>query len=244
MIDPAGGSWFVESLTDAVARAGWAFFQEIEAAGGAVGALDSGFVAEKAREVRAQREKRAATRRVPITGVSEFPDLNEGPLAGPSIDTKASLERDPLPPSASGGLPVYRPAGAYEAYRDRSDAVLAETGSRPIAFMATLGPLAAYTARAGFARNLLHAGGIDAVDAGPTETAEEVAKAYPGSPVAVLCSTDALYTERGEATVAALREAGARYVLVAGKADVPGIDGQLYAGGDALAVIDSAWAAL
>ena len=42
VIDPAGGSWYVESLTDALARAGWAFFQEIEAAGGVVAALDAG----------------------------------------------------------------------------------------------------------------------------------------------------------------------------------------------------------
>jgi methylmalonyl-CoA mutase len=233
VIDPAGGSWFVESLTDAVARAAWAFFQEIEAAGGAVAALDSGFVAERTAEVRAGREKAVATRRVALTGVSEFPDLNEAPLRG-----------EPLPPIASGGLPVYRPAGAYEAHRDRSDAVLADTGARPRAFLATLGPLAAHTARAGFARNLLHAGGIETVEAGPTETTDQVTKAYDGSPVAVLCSTDALYAERAEATVAALREAGARHVLLAGKADVPGVDGQLFAGGDALAVIDSVWAAL
>ncbi len=233
VIDPAGGSWFVESLTDAVARAGWAFFQEIEAAGGAVAALDSGLVAARTAETRAERERDAATRRVPITGVSEFPDLHETPV-----------ERDPLSPVATGGLPVYRPAGAYEAYRDRSDAVLAATGARPTAFLATLGPLAAYTARAGFARNLLNAGGVDAVEAGPTDSAGAVAEAYPGSPVAVLCSTDALYAERGAAAVTALRAAGARYVLVAGTVDVPGVDGQLYAGGDALAVLDAVHTAL
>jgi methylmalonyl-CoA mutase len=156
------------------------------------------------------------------------------------------VERRRLADAPSGGLPVYRPAQAYESHRDRSDAVLAETGSRPRAFLATLGPLAAYTARAGFARNLLQAGGIEAVEAGPTETVEDVAKAYAdvGTPVAVLCSTDALYGERAEAAVAALREAGAQYVLLAGSADVPGVDGLLFAGGDALAVIDSVWAAL
>ncbi len=235
VIDPAGGSWYVESLTDGVVRAGWAFFQEVEAAGGAVEALDSGLVADRTAEARAKREKGVATRRAPLTGISEYPDLDETPV-----------ERDPLPPTASGGLPVYRPAAAYEACRDRSDAVLGETGVRPRAFLATLGPLAAYTARAGFARNLLQGGGIDTVDAGPTETPDDVAKAWAdtGSPVAVLCSTDALYAERGEATVVALREAGARRVLLAGRADVSGVDGQLFAGCDALAVIDSVWTAL
>lgn len=235
VIDPAGGSWFVESLTDSLARAAWAFFQKIESAGGPVAALDSGFVAEQVAAVRAKRERDVATRRVPLTGVSEFPDLDEAPV-----------DRAPLPAAAGGGLPVYRPAGAYEAHRDRSDTLLAETGARPRAFLATLGPLAAYTARAGFARNLCHAGGIETVEAGPTGTVEDVVKAWTdtGSPVAVLCSSDALYAERAEATVAALREAGASYVLLAGKADVPGVDGQLHAGGDALATIDAVYAAL
>jgi methylmalonyl-CoA mutase len=207
VVDPAGGGWLVESLTDALARAGWSFFQELEAAGGAVVALDSGLVAARVETVRAARQKAVATRRTPITGVSEFPDLAEVPV-----------ERTPRPASQNGsqhgGLPVYRPAAPFEAYRDRSDAVLAATGTRPTAFLATLGPLATYSTRASFTRNLLAAGGIDAV-----------------------------YAERGEATAAALRAAGARRILVAGKVDVPGIDGQLYAGCDALAVIDGVYVA-
>jgi methylmalonyl-CoA mutase len=240
VIDPAGGSWFVESLTDSLAEAGWAFFQEIEAAGGAVAALDSGLVAERTAQVREERIRAVATRRTPLTGVSEFPDLAEPPVQRRPGVGRVAAQR------AQGGLPVFRLAEPFEAYRDRSDAVAAETGSRPRAFLATLGPLAAYTARAGFARNLLQAGGIEAFEAGPTETAEEVASAFAraGTPVAVLCSTDALYAERGEAAVAALRAAGAGYVLLAGKAEVPGLDGHLAAGGDALAVIDAVYQAL
>ncbi|HXV91997.1 MAG TPA: methylmalonyl-CoA mutase family protein, partial [Pseudonocardia sp.] len=236
--DPLGGSWFVESLTDELARAGWAFFQEIEAAGGVLAALGSGLVAERTAAVRAGREAGVATRRVPITGVSEFPHLQEKPVE--------RAGRPQVPTSGAGGLPVHRPAAVYEAYRDRSDAVLAATRRRPRAFLATLGPLAEYTARAGFARNLLAAGGIETPEAGPTTTAEEVAAAFAeaGTPVAVLCSTDDTYRERGEQTVAALRAAGARSVLLAGKVRVPGVDGQLFAGCDALAVIERVHAAL
>lgn len=228
--DPAGGSYYVESLTDALARAAWAFFQEVEAAGGAVAALDSGFVAERTAEVRARREREVATRTAPLTGVSEFPDLDEVPVV-----------REPVPDPPGGGLPVYRPSAAFEAHRDASDARLAATGARPRAFLATLGPLAAYTARAGFTRNLLQAGGIEPVEAGPTETADEVVAAFreAGTPVAVLCSTDALYRERAAATAAALRDAGATRVLLAGKHEVDGVDGHLFAGCDALAVIGS-----
>ncbi|WP_214405080.1 methylmalonyl-CoA mutase family protein [Pseudonocardia lacus] len=235
VIDPAGGSWLVESLTDSYAEVGWAFFQELEAAGGVLAALDSGLVARKVGEVRAQREADAATRRKPITGVSEFPDLAEKPV-----------EREPLPAPPGGGLAVYRPAAAFEERRDRSDAALAATGARPRAFLATLGPLAAYTARAGFARNLLAAGGIEAVEAGPTTTVDEVVAEFTGAgtTVAVLCSTDAVYAERAAETVAALREAGAGLILLAGSASAPGLDGHLKAGGDALATIDAVYRAL
>ncbi|TQM11180.1 methylmalonyl-CoA mutase family protein [Pseudonocardia kunmingensis] len=232
VIDPAGGSWFVESLTRELAAAAWAFFQEIEAVGGAVAALDAGVVAERVAAVRERREVAAARRTAPITGVSEFADLAELPLSRRAV---------PQPPG--GGLPLFRPAERYEAFRDRSDAVLAETGARPRAFLATLGPLAAYTARAGFARNLLQAGGIEAPEAGPTESAAQVVAAFreAGTPVAVLCSTDALCAERAAETVAALREAGARQVLLAGSAGVAGMDGHLAAGCDALAVIESVY---
>ncbi|GEL19446.1 methylmalonyl-CoA mutase family protein [Pseudonocardia asaccharolytica] len=240
VIDPAGGSWYVEHLTDDLARAGWAFFQEIEAAGGAVAALDSGLVADRVAAVREQRQRAVAKRTVPLTGVSEFPDLDERPVARRPLPRPAAHE------AVHGGLPTFRLAEPFEAYRDRSDEILARTGTRPTAFLATLGPLAAYTARAGFARNLLQAGGIAAPDAGPTETPEDVVAAFTeaGTPVAVLCSTDALYAERAALTAAALRAAGATAVLLAGRAEVPGVDGYLYAGCDALGAIEDVYGAL
>ena len=62
--------------------------------------------------------------------------------------------------------------------------------------------------------------------------------------MAVLCSSDKLYTERAATVVATLRGAGARHVLLAGRATVEGLDGHLSAGGDALAVLDGVHAAL
>ena len=240
VIDPAGGSWFVESLTDELARAAWAFFQELEAAGGVVAALDSGLLADRTAAVRTGREKQEATRRAPVTGVSEFPDLHEKPVPRSGPDLLAGLGL------GNGGLPVHRAAGAFEAFRDRSDAHRGATGARPRAFLATLGPLATHAARAGFARNLLHAGGVDTVDAGPTDGVDDVVAAFrgAGTPVAVLCSSDALYAERAAPVVAALRAAGARHVLLAGRARVDGLDGHLSAGGDALAVLDGVYAVI
>jgi methylmalonyl-CoA mutase len=237
VIDPAGGSWFVESLTDEVERTARAFFQELEAAGGAVRArLRAGRGAH--RTVRTAREADVATRRSPLTGVSEFPDLDEKPVPRSGPGLLAGLGTEP------GGLPVPARRGV-RGLAGPPDAVLAATGAGrgPSSPPSGRSPP---TPRAGFTRNLLHAGGIDTVDAGPTDGVDDVVAAFraAATPVAVLCATDALYAERAAPVVAALRDAGARHVLLAGKARLDGLDGLLYAGGDALAVLREVYAVL
>ena len=236
VIDPAGGSWYVEQLTDELARAAWAWFQEIERAGGQAAALGSGLVGERIAATWAEREADLAHRREPITGVSEFPNLAEKPVL-----------RAPLPPAtaAQGGLPVVRRSQAFEALRSRSDAELAATGQRPRLFLAAIGPAAVHTGRSSFAANLFQAGGIETVLGEGTDVAsaaESLAAAFAasGATVACVCSSDKLYAEQGEAVVAALRAAGARAVLVAGKPQaLPGADGAVFTGCDAVAVLTS-----
>src|SRR6476469_1462285 len=77
VLDPAGGSWYVESLTDSLATAAWDWFTEIEKAGGLVAALDSGLIRDRIAAAWEERSKRLATRADAITGVSEFPNLAE-----------------------------------------------------------------------------------------------------------------------------------------------------------------------
>ncbi len=91
--DPAGGAWSMETLTDEMAEKGWAFFREIEAKGGIVAALGSGFVQDAIAATMAQRDKDIAKRKVPLTGVSEFPNILEKPVVRPVADVaKAKAE--------------------------------------------------------------------------------------------------------------------------------------------------------
>ena len=78
--DPAAGSGGIEALTQHLCGAAWAFFQEIEAAGGAHTALTNGLVARKVAVIRHEREAAVARGREPITGTSEFPDIHELPV--------------------------------------------------------------------------------------------------------------------------------------------------------------------
>ncbi|TGZ12523.1 methylmalonyl-CoA mutase [Streptomyces sp. S816] len=220
VIDPAGGSWYVERLTAELAEAGWEFFRTIERDGGQAAVLRSGRLRTDLATTWAERSKKLAKRREPITGVSEFPLLAEKPV-----------EREPAPKAPSGGLPRVRRDEAFEELRARSDAHLAATGARPRIFLATLGSAAEYTARASFAANLFQAGGIEPVTEGTFEDS--------GATEAVLCSSDATYAERAEETAAALRASGARQVFLAGRGEYAGVDRHVFAGCDAVDVLSA-----
>jgi methylmalonyl-CoA mutase len=140
-------------------------------------------------DVKERREADVATRRRAITGLSEFANLH-----------------DPTPPRRNLS---YRYGAAFEALR-------AEPCTAQV-FLATLGPVAAHTARAGFATNLFAAGGVAVDVAGPTAGVDDLVAAYDGQSVVCLAGTDAAYAEWGEAAATALRGAGATRVVVAGR---------------------------
>jgi methylmalonyl-CoA mutase len=104
VIDPAGGSWYVERHTDELAHAGWAAFQEVEKAGGIAAALDAGLVEERITATRDARTARLDAGEEAITGVTVFPNKDEKPLT-----------RKPEPAVPSGGLPRVRYAEPFEA---------------------------------------------------------------------------------------------------------------------------------
>lgn len=92
VLDPAGGCWMLENLTDELAEKGWAVFQEVEKQGGMAAALSNGWVAEQIESAFAPRQKNLATRKDAITGVSEFPNLGEKPVVRTSPDYAAISE--------------------------------------------------------------------------------------------------------------------------------------------------------
>ncbi|HXW25474.1 MAG TPA: methylmalonyl-CoA mutase subunit beta, partial [Xanthobacteraceae bacterium] len=150
--DPAAGAGAISDLTAQLCRAAWSLFQEIEAAGGAAAALEAGLVQREVAAVRGAREAAVATRRDPLTGTSAFPDLGELPVA--VLDVAPMAAAPPGPAQVQfAALPRIRLAEPYEHLRDASDRILAATGARPKIFLANLGTLADFTARATFAKN-------------------------------------------------------------------------------------------
>ena len=197
--DPGGGAYAIEKLTDDVAVAAWEELGRIESAGGAESALRDGSLTARIEEVVRTRDDQVAHRTRPLTGLTEFPNLAE-----------TLPERRPY---AEGTIDV-RPYGrAFEELRD--EPVQAKV------FLATMGTVAAHTARATFASNLFAAGGIGVVNPGRADDVDAVLAAYTGSdgrqPVVCLTGSDAAYAAWGAELVTALREAGAEWVILAGK---------------------------
>ena len=239
VVDPAGGSWFTERLTDDLAARAWERFQSLEAAGGIVDALAAGVPQQWISDSVERRTERVAHRHQPITGVSEFPNL---------------ADRAPAPRRQSSGptpFPAVVPrqvSEPFERLRDRAAAHEESTGSLPTVFLATLGPLAEHTARATFTTNLFAAGGITATTAGMV-TPDDVAAAFAdsGAGLACICGSDDRYAEQAVDVARALGGAAPARLYLAGNPtslrsdlDAAGVDEYVVAGGDAVDLLSRA----
>ncbi|HEX4831039.1 MAG TPA: methylmalonyl-CoA mutase family protein [Trebonia sp.] len=219
VLDPAGGSWYVEELTGQLAARAWARFQDIERQGGLRAALASGYVAGQLAASRQARRDALARRQEAITGVSEFP------LVGESL-----LGRPPRPQARPpGGLPRVRWAQWHEELRDRADAHARATGSPPTVTLARLDDSRASAAQAGRVAGLLAPTGIATVtmDRG----------AFHGSalgPAVIVCGDPGEDPGAVRAAVDEARAAGAVTAtgadeVLAGDVDVLALGGQLLA---------------
>jgi methylmalonyl-CoA mutase len=249
--DPAAGSGAIEDLTGALCRSAWALFQEIEAAGGAAAALATGLIQRKVAAVRAERIAAVAHRKDALTGTSEFPHLAEIPPT--VLDVAPAAPSAVAAPAACEPLPALRLAEPYERLRDASDRLLAAAETRPKIFLANLGPLADFTARATFAKNFFGAGGIEAVGNDGFDGHDSMVAAFraAGTPFACLCSSDEVYGREAVAAAQVLAAAGAKRIYLAGRPGelaaalaAAGVTDFIHAGCDVVATLEAAHRAI
>jgi methylmalonyl-CoA mutase len=249
VIDPAGGSWYVEDFTEELAAKAWAAFQRIERAGGLRAALDSGLIAGELAASREARRDALARRREAVTGVSEFPLVGETLLSRPPTASAASAA--PAVGQA-GGLPRIRWSQWHEELRDRSDAYARATGSPPTLTLAPLDasrPSAASASAKGVAALLAPAGIATVTVSAPTGQGHADIKDHAGPkvggdpkdsadiedgaddagrvPVMIICGGPDAAEDEIRAAVDRARAWGASVVVVAAgdpAAPVPGAD--------------------
>ena len=239
--DPAMGAYAFETITSELCDKSWEYFTKIESLGGIVTALREGLIQSDMREIWAKRRHDLSIRKQAITGVSEFPNINEEPItdigAMPTPVRELAGSGDTVEP-----IEFHRLGEDFEVLRAFSDSYADKNGARPSIFIANLGMAADFTARSTFAKNFFEAGGIRAhVGEGGLESAALAASFQAsGAKLAVLCSTDALYESTAIGAAKALKAAGANYLYLAGKPKdferytAAGVDEFIYMGVDVL----------
>ena len=187
VVDPAGGSYYIENLTKTIADEAWKLFLELEDKGGYVEAFKAGYVVERVKASAAAKDKAIATRRQILLGANQYPNFNE--VADAAVEAAAVTRV-----TAEGNVLVpYRGAMAFEAMRYGVD----KSGKELKAFMLTCGNLAMARARAQFSCNFFACAGIRVQDNNFFKSVEEGVEAALASEaqIVVICASDDDYAE-------------------------------------------------
>ena len=187
VVDPAGGSYYVENLTQSIAAEAWKLFLEIEEKGGYTEAYKAGLIVERIKASAAAKDKNIATRRQTLLGANQYPNFTE--VAGKEITAESVTRKQ-----AEGNVLVpYRGAMAFEEMRLQVD----RSGKEPKAFMLTCGNLGMARARSQFSCNFFACAGIKVIDNTYFKSIEEGAKAALESKAQIVvgCASDDDYAE-------------------------------------------------
>lgn len=195
VVDPAGGSYYVETLTASIAGQAWKLFNEVEDNGGFAKLLEKGEIQGKVNESGVKRHVDVARRKEILLGTNQYPNVNEKALD--KIETTgccscACTSGEPTD-GAVQWLNFDRAASQFEHLRLDTE----RSGKRPKVFMLTIGNLAMRLARAQFSGNFFGCAGYEIIDNIGFETIEEGVKAAleKKADVVVLCSSDDEYAQ-------------------------------------------------
>lgn len=197
IVDPAAGSYYIENLTNELAKQAWNMFLTIQDKGGFVAALKDGYIQNEVKEMTDKRDLAVARRRENLLGVNQFPNFTEFMETEFAAETFKSIDR-----TAEGAeietLKSYRGAQAFEALRFATDSY-SKNNKRPLAFMLTVGNLTMRKARAQFSCNFFAIAGFNVIEGAGFKTIEEgmAAAKEAGADIIVVCSSDDEYSTFG-----------------------------------------------
>lgn len=218
VVDPAGGSFYVEQLTNEVADQAWAKFLEVDAAGGILEALKKGTIQAEIAEVFAKKEQNLALRKESLIGTNVYPNpADEAQVATKDQVASYVVVNQPI---SIAPITLKRIAEQFETLRLRSAAYKQEHGTAPKVGFINLQELKAYKPRADFVKGLVSAGGIDTVQSDGCNSNEEALAFVADTklPIYCLCGSDDAYGLLAEQLVAAVKASYPETTLyVAGK---------------------------
>lgn len=187
IVDASAGSYYIESLTDAIAEAAWKIFLKIEKTGGFINVVKKGFIKEDIEKTCRKRDMDIAMRKQVILGTNQYPNLQEKMLDKIMPNTDLAV---------LGGLRMYRGAQAFEALRLATESYLKDGHKLPSVFLFTYGNLAMRKARAGFTTNFFGCAGYEILDNVGFKNMDEGIEAAIKSKaeIIVFCSSDDEYS--------------------------------------------------
>ena len=191
IVDPAAGSYYIENLTHSIAHHAWEMFKDVEARGGMMESIKSGFIQDEVERSRNQKMTDIALRKTILLGINQYPNL---------LETMADMVEN----AVESGFPVsstykklapFRVAAGFEEIRLTTERFVKKGNKRPTVFLFTMGNLAVLRARAGFATNFFGCAGYEIIDnPGFTTIDEGVESALSsGAEIVVVCSSDEEY---------------------------------------------------
>ena len=191
VIDPAAGSYYIETLTEAIAKQAWTLFLDVEDKGGFFAAIKQGLVQQAITATAEARLKAISSRKEILVGTNQYPNFTE------TAADKVTLEPHTCKCGCANEhgqiatLPHVRGAEQFEALRFATE----RSGKRPKVFMLTIGNLAMRLARAQFSSNFFACAGYEIIDNLGFDTVAEgvLAAEKAGADVLVLCSSDDEY---------------------------------------------------
>ncbi|MCA1320612.1 methylmalonyl-CoA mutase subunit beta [Bacillus tianshenii] len=190
VVDPAAGSYYVEKLTHQLADEAWKLFQEIEGHGGMVGALETGFLQEKIKQVREKRMKDVESRKKVLVGTNMYANLGEQLPTREQANVAVSIENgvEPISP-----IKLSQP---FETLRYQAKEYAEKTGAKPNITLINLGSLASHKPRTDFATGFFHVGGLS-TNVSPSFSSMEELEAWlaqgPTSDYICVCGSDDTY---------------------------------------------------
>lgn len=192
VVDPAGGSYYVETLTVSLAKEAWKLFLDVEEKGGFLACINDNSIQKAINATAEKRHVDVARRKEILLGTNQYPNINE--TAAQKIETtgcSCGCHHEEGGEAQGTGLSRKRAASDFEALRLATEAA----SNRPKVFMLTIGNLAMRLARAQFSTNFFGCAGYEIIDNLGFDTVQEGVDAAieKGADVIVLCSSDDEY---------------------------------------------------
>ena len=207
--DPAGGSYYVETLTVSLAQEGWKLFLDVDSKEGFFACVNTGEIQHAIGDSCAKRHENMARRKEILLGTNQFPNFNEMAAGKIEAGSSAAAEQAALEgkaaenescgcnghcnADASKALPTARMGSDFELLRLQTETA----SNRPKVFMLTIGNLAMRLARAQFSSNFFGCAGYEIIDNIGFKTVEEGVQAAidKQADIVVLCSSDDEYAQ-------------------------------------------------